>query len=280
MLKNTFCHIPGIGKRREHHLWASGLLSWEAFAECGKKDTPEMERLSVHIEESIRNLETGNAGYFSGLLPSGLLWRIFPEFRHSTAYIDIETTGLSGPGDYITTISLYDGRLVRTYVNGHNLEDFKDDIQRYRVIVTYNGRCFDVPFIEDFFDMRLDHAHIDLRFILRSLGFTGGLKGCEKRLGIDRAELEGLNGYFAVLLWQDYIKRRNTRALETLLAYNIQDVVNLETLMVAAYNMKLKKTPFYPAGRLSPPARPKIPYSADPRTIERILGRYGWHFSA
>jgi len=34
------------------------------------------------------------------------------------------------------------------YINGQNLNDFLDDIKKYKIIVTYNIKTFDVPFIE------------------------------------------------------------------------------------------------------------------------------------
>jgi uncharacterized protein YprB with RNaseH-like and TPR domain len=52
----------------------------------------------------------------------------------------------------------------------------------------YNGKTFDVPFIEKYFGIRMNHAHIDLRYVLKSLGYAGGLKRCEKALGLDRGE--------------------------------------------------------------------------------------------
>ena len=200
-------------------------------------------------------------------------------FRESTAYLDIETTGLDSWGSSITTIALYDGKSIFTYVNGQNLDKFEEDIQWDKVIVTYNGKCFDVPFIESYFGIDLDQVHIDLRYILRSLGYAGGLKGCEKKAGIDRGDLEGVDGYFAVLLWDDHQRNKNRKALETLLAYNIQDVVNLEMLMVLSYNLKLTETPFVQTHQLSYPSSPEIPFKADLETIERIQqGRliYGW----
>jgi len=77
----------------------------------------------------------------------------------------------------------------------------------------------------------------------------------EKKAGIDRGELEKIDGYFAVLLWNDYRINHNRKPLEILLAYNIQDVVNLEILMVLSYNLKLKDTPFdqRPPDNLSEP---------------------------
>ena len=109
-----------------------------------------------------------------------------------------------------------------------------------RVIITYNGKSFDVPFIERYFDIQLNQAHIDLRYILASLGYKGGLKSCEIQLGFNRGDLTDIDGFFAVLLWYDYLKNRNEKALETLLAYNIQDVLTLEMLMVnriTSYNV-------------------------------------------
>jgi hypothetical protein len=39
-------------------------------------------------------MSRNNPNYFSDRLPFNQTWRIFPEFRESTAYLDIETTGL------------------------------------------------------------------------------------------------------------------------------------------------------------------------------------------
>ena len=62
---------------------------------------------------------------------------------------------------------------------------------------------------------------IDLRYILYSLGFKGGLKSIEHQLGTDRADLRDIDGYFAVLLWNEYVRTGDQKALDTLLAYNI-----------------------------------------------------------
>ena len=86
--------------------------------------------------------------------------------------------------------------------------------------------------------------------MLKSLGFSGGLKGCERQMGIDRGDLKDIDGYEAVILWHDYKRTGNKKSLETLIQYNSADARNLETLMVMAYNLKLKGTPFYERGRI------------------------------
>ena len=60
------------------------------------------------------------------------------------------------------------------------------DIREYSTVVTYNGKSFDVPFIERFFRIKMHHMHIDLMYVLRSLGYKGGLKSCERQLGLER----------------------------------------------------------------------------------------------
>ena len=277
MLTNTFRHIPGIGAKTERQLWSSGLLSWDA---AGGADLPlparRAQALRSSVAESAARLADVDPDYFCGRLPANQHWRVFPEFQRSVAYLDIETTGLGGPGDYITTIAVYDGRSAHTYVRGDNLEQFAGDIARYRLLVTYNGKPFDVPFLRSDLGVPMDQAHIDLRYVLASLGYRGGLKGCERQLGLDRADLADVDGYFAVLLWRDYQRNGNEKALETLLAYNVLDVVNLATLMAMAYNMKIQDTPFAWTHRLPPPPPPPLPFEADVETIERIRREHGW----
>jgi uncharacterized protein YprB with RNaseH-like and TPR domain len=278
MLTNTFCHMPGIGARVEQRLWAAGILSWEhAFrADSFPVSGGRAAAICRSARESIEELSRRNAAFFADNMRSSEHWRLFPEFRNSVAYIDIETTGLGHYGDYITSIALYDGADVRWYVHGENLEEFAEDIRRYRLLVSYNGKTFDVPFIRNYLRIPMEQAHIDLRYVLKSLGYTGGLKGCERKLGLDRGELDGVDGYFAVLLWNDYIRNDNRGALDSMLAYNIADAVNLEALMVMAYNMKLAGTAFESARRLPLPEAPPSPVEPDMETVNRIRRDHGW----
>ena len=62
--------------------------------------------------------------------------------------------------------------------------------------------------------VRMPRAHIDLRHVLRGLGLTGGLKKIENCLGLDRPGLHEVDGSVAVLLWDEYRRRGNVRALE------------------------------------------------------------------
>ena len=131
MLTNSFIHIQGIGAITEQRLWESGIKDWGSIktglpipVSAGRKHF-----LLNGIEESWRHLEDCNPMYFSKCLPANQSWRLFPEFRNSIVYLDIETTGLDRHYQSITTIVLYDGHEIKTYVNGQNLDDVIQDIQ-------------------------------------------------------------------------------------------------------------------------------------------------------
>jgi uncharacterized protein len=272
VLNHTFCHIPGIGPKTEEKLWNDGILSWRDALEtpAGMSWQRRLPYLRRGVEESLRALELGDAEFFGRSLPPDLIWRLFPAFRLETAYLDIETNGISGKGAHITAISVYDGHTVTHYVYGRNLLQFVVDIARFKVLVTYNGKHFDVPVLERQFGIRLRQAHIDLMYVLRSLGFRGGLKGCERQLGLDREELDGVDGYFAVLLWEDFTRNGNGRALDTLLAYNTLDAANLEPLLVTAFNKNIEATPFAAQTSIPMPDPPENPYQPDLPTLHRI----------
>lgn len=285
MLENTFCHVPRVGVKTESSLWAAGVHDWNAYLGLVRDDPdtlktldvprmPAPDKLMPALEESRERLERRDGGYFASLLPGGEHWRLFPHFRERTAYLDIETTGLGTPGDHITSIAVYDGKEARTYVHGRNMEDFGPDMREFQAMVTFNGRCFDAPFIERTLGVDLPAAHIDLRNVLRKAGITGGLKKCEKRFGLDRGELDGVDGYWAVLLWKEYRRTGEQGALDTLLAYNIEDVLHLKLLMVKAYNLLLEETPFLETHRLAEPEPGANPVTPDPEVMERIRSRY------
>lgn len=262
MLTNTFCHVSSIGPKKEIDLWRQGVFTWRDY----RKHFPHADCL----DESEKHLLSKNPNFFANHLDSRSYWRMVPDFRDSIAYVDIETTGLSRDYSQITTIALYDGKQVRAYINGQNLVQFKSDIQQYKVIVTYNGKSFDIPFIQKYFGITLQHVHIDLRYLLKDIGLTGGLKAIEHKVGIDRGDLRSVNGFFAVTLWQEYQRNKNVNALETLLAYNCADVVNLEYLLLYVFNKNLEATPFQDQKILHSSIEITIPYRADKNLIDRL----------
>ncbi len=217
-------------------------------------------------------MNQGDARFFARRLLAKHHWRLYPAFRHRAAFFDIETTGLSVSRDAITTIALYDGRDTYTFVQGRNLDEFLEHVRQYDLLITYNGKCFDVPFVErQFPGLRLDQAHIDLRYFLRSLGYGGGLKGCERQLGLARTPgLEEVDGFMAVKLWRAH-ERGDPRALPALLRYNIEDVVNLQWLMETAYNMAVTALPIQ-VERMSVAERFRVELPFEKSILDELSG--------
>jgi len=177
-------------------------------------------------------------------LPPGELWRLYPEFSEKIAFLDIETTGLYLGADVITLIGLFDGQDTKVFIRGINLEEFAQEIKKYSLIVTFNGKRFDIPFIRRTLgELPPYQAHIDLLYPLRKLGYRGGLKAIEAQLGLEReGALKEADGFLAVLLWHEY-QQGNKPALDTLIRYNLEDVVNLQYLADVAYNEAVARLP-------------------------------------
>ena len=211
-----------MGEKTERWLWRNKILCWE---DCLKnfhqiKLPKKMHAtLSLFARLSINALLRGDISFFKKLLPETQLWRVYPEFKEKTAFLDIETTGIGEGKDYVTVIGLFDGKKTHFFIQGENIEDFPKAIKKYSIIVTYNGEKFDLPFLK------------------------GGLKKIEKMVGIERSEMvKNFNGYDAVILWNRYLDGE-PEALRLLLNYNREDVVNLKYLIELACQKMLQSLP-------------------------------------
>ena len=239
MLKRTFIHLPGVGHRTEAYFWRQGCGTWEDFIRADRVaglSWDRVRRLQEQVRESLD--QVANADYFAPRLQAGEHWRLFRHFRQRAGYLDIETTGTFWPGLTVTVVGLYDGHEMRQFVQGYNLHEFPRDLENLDLLVTFNGTQFDLPVLKaNFPELRLPPVHVDLRFLLARLGFRGGLKRIEPRFGIHRPiEVDGMDGYMAVILWERY-QRGDRTALDLLLKYNREDVVNLEVLMEEGFRM-------------------------------------------
>ncbi len=264
MLRATFLHLSGIGPVGEAQLWRAGIDDWSALragaGALGLSDA-SARRLEAEIDRSELALAERDAGWFARRLPEREHWRVDPAFRDRTAFLDIETTGLSPYGGIVTVVAVHGGGATRTFVAGDSLEELPAYLRRFGVLVTFNGRQFDVPFLEATFpQLTPPPLHIDLRFLLYRLGHAGGLKRIEERLGIgDRSGVEGVHGLDAVRLWQDW-RRGNAAALDRLIRYNRADTVNLEPLLdFATAELRHRLRPGVAVGPPPVSAAPPLP---------------------
>lgn len=230
-IENSFIPVSGVGEKTERDLWRRGVTHWDAFEPSYVGETTG-ERIGTYIEEARRHLEAGDARFFGERFPSSELWRCYENFRGDAAFFDIETTGLSAAHHDVTTVSVHRDGDTTTLVRGDDLT--RDRLARLLdapLLVTFNGASFDVPFLEQSFDLDVDAPHLDAMYAAKRVGLSGGLKAIEPEVGIERARPD-ISGRDAVRLWREHERGRDG-ALETLVSYNREDAANLRTLMDA-----------------------------------------------
>lgn len=260
MLTSTFIHAQGIGPTTEKRLWEAGYRTWQDILAAGPKELPltttQRSMLLPTLEASQKAMEAEDWQYFAGVLPSSEHWRAAPLLMERIGFLDIETNG-GFSADDITIIGVYDGYESRILVKGRDLEEFTAEAERVALWVTFFGTGFDLPFLRRRFpDLPLNQMHIDLCSALRRLGYKGGLKRIEERLGISRPpEVEGMSGFDAVTLWRQYRRRNDVDALNRLIAYNRVDIENLQLLLAFAYP-RLREAAGFPETAPSPPPSP------------------------
>jgi len=245
MLQNTFLFLPGIGQKSEQDLWVNDILDWNQLALSLNRKFPDKAKQDIfrdYLLNAQEALQKRNASYFAQLLPQSQYWRLYKDFQDATVFLDIETTGLSPYYDVITVIGTYDGKSTKLFVKDNNLEEIQDYLKRFEIIVTFNGKIFDVPFIQKVFpDIEVPPVHIDLRFLLKSIGISGPLKVIEKKMNIVRdADLQDIDGREAAVLWSRFLKGDDD-AFKSLVAYNICDTINLKKLMDICYTTKIER---------------------------------------
>jgi uncharacterized protein YprB with RNaseH-like and TPR domain len=231
-LEQSFVPVEGVGETTERRLWDAGVTSWDAFGRDlnvhGVGPTTA-DRIESFVAEAPARLDRRDGRFFEDRLPSSERFRMWETFRDEAACFDIETTGLDPRGSVVTTVSVTRGDETTTLVRGDDLTAARvADLLDAPLLVTFNGRQFDVPFLEQEFDLSLDAAHLDLRYPCSSLGLSGGLKRVEREIGVER-DRPDLSGRDAVRLWREY-ERGDEGALSTLVSYNRDDARNLRAL--------------------------------------------------
>jgi len=246
MLTATFSCFDGLSESGEFRLWQQGVLSWSDF------ESGENFKLSPRKTESIRQqipgarvaLEAGIADWFLNRLNSRAKVRVYPHFRDGIRFLDIETTGL-GPAAEVTTIAIYSGKRLSVFVEGINLHEFPKILKGAELLVTFNGQRFDLPILRKRFKMGLGLPHLDLLPVAKANGYHGGLKACEKKMKLKRQVGDDLDGREAVRLWKRYQNFNDLEALRLLLAYNCQDALSLERILMRLYNDEMCRHPLF-----------------------------------
>ena len=245
MIQRTFQILDRVGEKKEQQIWAQGILTWNDFldAKSIKGISPKAKGyFDRKLQEAKGALRENDSSYFS-MLPPTEAWRLYDFFREEAVFLDIETEGMGKWCD-ITVIGLFDGINTKTMIKGVNLDyrALKKELNRYKLIITFNGSTFDLPFIRKRYDILPPVPHVDLRHLCARVGLKGGLKEIEKGMEIRRSPIiEKFHGGDALTLWRMFRACGDEYYLKLLVEYNEEDVISLKKIMEFSYRQMQEK---------------------------------------
>ena len=234
-LQHFLRHLPHIGAQREKALRLEGCACWtdllNAPLPLAGFDVFAWDEIRSAAEASLRAVRSDDVAYFTARLPALEQWRILAQWFDQASFFDIETSGLDADSIVTLVCCFHEGQPLHFLAN-ENLDDFLDVLERVKLLVSFNGKSFDVPRVLDRFHIpELPCAHVDLRWLCHHAGWRGGLKKIERALGLRRPpDLDGLGGAEAVWLWQAWVERGDEQARRTLERYCSADTVMLKLL--------------------------------------------------
>ena len=233
LLRRSFQHLPGISAAREAKLRSEGLQDWndlllrtpaqlDLFRKRGSA-------LRCAVEASEEALANRDVEFFKERLPRREFYRIAASFPERCVFLDIESTGLSKYYDQVTLLGWSLGSRYEVLIDPTETSQLERDLSAQPVVITFNGSLFDLPFLTNRFNNDWSRAtHVDLRYLAKRVGLTGGQKKIEETIGLAReAPLEGITGAEAVGLWFDY-KEGDLNALCKLIRYNHADIEGMK----------------------------------------------------
>ena len=236
LLRRSFQHLPGIGAAREAKLRAQGLRDWNDLLSSSTTQRDlfgkRTSRLGCAVEESEAALANKDITYFKERLPRREHYRIAASFPSRCVFLDIESTGLSKYYDQVTLVGWSLGRQYEVLIDPTETARLEHDLNDQSILVTFNGTLFDLPFLASRFNTDWSAVvHVDLRYLARRVGLTGGQKRIEVAIGRERGtHLEGVSGADAVGLWFDY-KEGDLSALRKLIRYNHADIEGMKLIL-------------------------------------------------
>ncbi len=195
-------------------------------------------------------------GAVAGLMPGTLMALANQKQVESlsieeVAFIDTETTGLGyGVGTHVFMIGVGhvvgDAFQVRQFFLRHPGEEpamlaaLALYLSKFQALVSFNGRSFDWPLIENRFILRrvplepTDPIHVDLLFVARRLWKlrleSCGLSSVEQEiLGVRRSH-DDVPGWLIPQLYFQYLRTGEARPLKRVFYHNLHDILSLATL--------------------------------------------------
>lgn len=231
--------VRGIGPVTECCLRREGCHDLRKLLEFPQWRDEAVKVLGLINEGKVGKLKLLGAGDFE------LLAYFEPE---DLVFLDIESTGLwaSQPLFLVGILYLEKGQLIlkqflarRLHEEKALLEAVLRELDAFRVIVTYNGKKFDVPYIEGRsvehrFFYKFRHHHLDLLYHARR-HFKDRFPDCrlvtleEHFLGVKR---EGdIPGYLIPRVYHRFTRTQDPRLIKDVLHHNALDLLTLAKIL-------------------------------------------------
>lgn len=244
MLRHSFIFLERVTCAMEQNLRRQGISDWNSFISAGRIIGISEKTKKLHeimLLNARKALIDDDSLFFAERLPPTEHWRCYNDFKDGAVFLDIET----GTAGEVTVVGMHSGDETRTLVRGINLDKkaLEKELSRHRILVTFNGKSFDMPCLRKYFGTDLKIPHIDIMHVCRRVGLTGGLKEIEKKLGIKRPEtLKYVKGEDAAELWRCWQATGDRDFLDMLVAYNEEDCANLKMISDIAVSELWEKT--------------------------------------
>lgn len=165
---------------------------------------------------------------------------------HRALYLDIETTGLSGCPLFLVGAMEFDGRdfvlkqyFARNYAEErHLLADLADYLPTFEVLVTFNGRAFDAPYIRDRATVnRLTVGwpprHLDLLPLSRrrwARSFPNCKLGTLEQLVCRRHRVEDIPGDQIPAVYHEFVHTNDASKIRYVVHHNALDLLTMAEL--------------------------------------------------
>src|SRR5688572_8198415 len=174
--------------------------------------------------------------------------------RDSIVFLDTETTGIQGGTGmvpFLVGLGYFEGddfRMAQYFMRDFDEEPsmllaIGDQLQRFKMVVTYNGSSFDLPLLETRFTLaRLsnpfeDLAHLDLLPGARRLWRQGHgscrLAALESKI-VSFLRGSDIPGGMIPQAYFEFLRGRGATVMKAVLKHNVHDVVSLAALTVCA----------------------------------------------
>lgn len=166
---------------------------------------------------------------------------------HDIVFLDLETTGLSiTPVFLIGTMEFVNGRFVfKQYLARDYSEEisilsaFSERLKQAKMIVTFNGKSFDMPFLANRAvanGVRLAQcrSHLDLLHEARR-AYARQLPNCKlqtlERMVCGRTRDDDIPGSEIPQAYHDFVRTGNARKIGLILLHNLYDLLTMADLM-------------------------------------------------